>query len=251
MTAIAAVFTEGGFVIAADGKLGCEDPDASDAARQEERADAQKIFEISSDGRSMAYAFLGTVLNKTAGYDLVSECTQQVSTLSAVPFQSSAGYVCTLSDALKSHIDMARQHCPGSVGDKPITMLLVGYFKEEPCWFDVTFRNSSPDPAVEPRDPLHCGEWVALGSEVVKRAMYEEHDPGFAAYVKVPTVGMSLKDGENFAKGYIEACKTPLARRLDPFCDRIGGDVHVAQVTRLGFNWVIPPKSGPQSTRTK
>jgi hypothetical protein len=93
MTAIAAVCAKSGFVIAADGNLACEDTDASDAARQEERADAQKIFEISGGGRSMAYAFLGTVLNRTIGYDLANECTRQVLTLSCESFQSGAAGV--------------------------------------------------------------------------------------------------------------------------------------------------------------
>jgi hypothetical protein len=251
MTAIAAAYAKCGFVIAADGKLACEDPDASNAARQEQRLDAHKIFEISGEGRSMAYAFLGTVLNKTAGYDLVSECRKQVSMLSGAPIQSGVGYVCTLSDALKSYIDMARQHYPGSVGKKPITMLLVGYFNGEACWFEVTFTEWTSDPAICPREPLHYGACFARGSDIIKKAMYKEHDPRFSRYTKVPTDGMSLTDGEDFAKGYIEACKTPLARQLDRDCEHIGGNVHVAQVTRLGFRWVIPPKGGRRFTRAR
>lgn len=242
MTAIAAVYTRYGFVIAADGKLGCEDPDASDTARRAARDDAQKIFDISGDGRSVACAFMGTVLTTTVNYDLSNECMQQVSKLSRLPFGSGCSYVYQLSHELGGYIDTFRNRYPGSVGDKPITMLVVGYFKGEPCPFKVIFPGRSL-PLICPCERLRDGAWDALGSDIVKNAMYVEHDPSFSAYAKVPTEGMSLEDAEGFAKGYIEACKTPLARQLDPFCEHIGGNVHVAQVTRLGFSWAIPPRS--------
>jgi hypothetical protein len=249
MTAIAAVYTRCGFVIAADGKLDCEDADASDAARQAARDDAQKIFDFSGDGCSMACAFMGIVLNASVGYDLVKECKRQVSSLLCGPFRFQCGvtFVYELSDRLKGYIDGFRGLYRGSVGHKPIIMLVVGYLKGVACWFKVGFLECWQSPAICPKDLSHYVAWDALGADKVKKAMYEDHDPRFAAYTKLPTGGMSLRDGEEFAKGYIEACKTQLARELDPFCKHIGGHVHVAQVTPLRFTWVIPPESTPEN----
>jgi hypothetical protein len=65
----------------------------------------------------------------------------------------------------------------------------------------------------------------------------------FANFVKDLGPNPSLKDAEQYVRGYIEACSSPLALELDEaICKGIGGHIHVATITPSdGFRWVVPP----------
>jgi hypothetical protein len=54
----------------------------------------------------------------------------------------------------------------------------------------------------------------------------------------------TLNDALRFAKGYVDACCSDLARKIAPEeCESIGGWVHVAEITSPGhFRWRIAPK---------
>jgi len=44
------------------------------------------------------------------------------------------------------------------------------------------------------------------------------------------------------AKGYIEACCSPVAVEFDGECEMFGGHIHVATITpQKGFRWIIAP----------
>jgi hypothetical protein len=88
---------------------------------------------------------------------------------------------------------------------------------------------------------------VLYGSGVIQQAMYDNYGPidnsPFAEYFKNPRTIDSFDDAEEYVKGYIEACSSPLALEMDEVgCKKIGGHIHIAEITRSGFRWRIPPK---------
>jgi len=42
-------------------------------------------------------------------------------------------------------------------------------------------------------------------------------------------------------KAEIEAQSGETAAEIDPFCNSIGGHIHIAAVTPDGFKWMVPP----------
>jgi len=81
-----------------------------------------------------------------------------------------------------------------------------------------------------------------IGSDEIRKRYFGEHeDERFLKYFR-PS-GPTLDDGLAHAKGYIEACSDPLASEIDPLCKGIGGHIHAAAVTPLGFRWLIEPKA--------
>jgi hypothetical protein len=73
------------------------------------------------------------------------------------------------------------------------------------------------------------------GSSTVAN-LYLEADGQFSRYYRPR--GTSLETGVRHVMGLIEACSDPIARVIDPFCESIGGRVHIATVTPNGFKWV-------------
>ncbi len=251
MTALAMVYTSSGFVVAADGRLRWgEEATLDQSTRQMETDHAQKIFGVYQKHHSVAYILTGLVLNKDGSFDLVKESARQVALLSGRKFQNCYSYISTLSDNLNVYIDKrGRSEChaggPGPPGAKSTlaTIFLAGYFNLCPFGVSVKFHHvnqSLQPPALTPLG-LRPGESLTRGSQIVATRMYADQDPRFLEYVGPLSFDMSLKEGEKFACGYIEACKTPEAYELDPFCRHIGGHVHVAEVTPQGFRWRIPP----------
>jgi hypothetical protein len=103
-------------------------------------------------------------------------------------------------------------------------------------------------------DPHSCS---LSGSDTVRQAIYPKtgnaSDPRFARYVKEEKSIATLKDGEDYVTGFIDACSSELGRELDHETWRItGGLPHVATVTPTsGFEWVIPPKNPCPVTATQ
>lgn len=52
---------------------------------------------------------------------------------------------------------------------------------------------------------------------------------------------LSLAEGADLARAYIAACASSKGRVVDIECAAIGGRVHAAEITPLGFKWVDPP----------
>jgi hypothetical protein len=77
---------------------------------------------------------------------------------------------------------------------------------------------------------------------VIRDLIAQDH-PEFSGFCKPFKHETSLQGAAYFAKGYIEACSSPLALKFDPTCEELGGHIHVATITpQDGFRWVIPPK---------
>jgi hypothetical protein len=136
----------------------------------------------------------------------------------------------------------------GSAAWKIAGMFLAGYFEQTPCFFIVRFFHFGKNSEVNVKQIDHKYS-VLSGSDIVRAAMYRtdkgqpvENSP-FAQYVQRTSADLSLDGAERYAKGYVEACSSPLALQMDEAkCRGIGGHIHVAELTKSGFRWRIAPK---------
>jgi hypothetical protein len=66
----------------------------------------------------------------------------------------------------------------------------------------------------------------------------------FAGYTVTINQYSNLREAERYVKGYIEACSSAKALEMDPeICKKIGGHIHIAEITPDGFRWRVPPLS--------
>jgi hypothetical protein len=130
----------------------------------------------------------------------------------------------------------------GSVHYSGTTLYFCGYFNEFPCFSRVDFFHVERDAQFEINEQSLRGPLVS-GSEIVADQMYRDpRDPRFSAFVLERGQSPSLETATQFARGYIEACSSPLGLEVDALiCKGIGGHLHMATITKSGFTWVIEP----------
>jgi hypothetical protein len=262
MTAIGLVGLPEGFVIGADGRATLDDETkkvtASGAGLESE--DAQKIFEITDTEKTLAYATAGFIT--LDDFLLLDEIKKKINWLSTRAFSTCNDYLAAVAEKVTEEINEAKhtnriKNFPSTrgtesgIGWKIADLVLVGYFRGTASLAIAQITHSQGTQAecrVISYENLHHS--ILLGSGAVRKAMYP--DPGdapdarFAQYTKWP-IG-SLKDAEDYVKGYIAACSSDLGREIDAEHWRItGGHTHLAKITPAGgFAWVIPPKTRPR-----
>jgi hypothetical protein len=257
-SAILPFYTSEGFLIAADGRR---------RVNQEKRGDdTTKIFEIKEPGKSLAYAFGGTVAftdkenEDSILFDFRDEIVKIIKSqrmANHTNLQSSAGKIAArlhegLTNALANE-RMERLKDEGTVEEPALVacLILAGYYEKEPSWIAIRFPHIKQT-LLEPElklMPLEKGYRppVVYGSQIVARRIFETDDPTFAKY-RVPrandTENVTLGEVAEAAKKYILACVDPEVMKLDAeVCAAIGGHIHMAKVTpQSGFDWVIPRK---------
>jgi hypothetical protein len=82
-----------------------------------------------------------------------------------------------------------------------------------------------------------------IGSSKVAHLLYESNDQRFACFRRAMPErpeDLTLSEGVEIAKSYINACDSDEGRAEDPdVCPAIGGRRHVATITvRDGFRWI-------------
>ena len=260
MTAIAIVDTGNGFLIAADGRVRLDDESrrtASVDVLAQEGDEQQKIFPMEWPYETLAYAFRGTIRDQR-GYDLLKITESQMSGISTRRFQDFRSYLKILGGKINREINEARRN--GTLETFPqlrkmertaawhiASLHFCGYFDNAPSLSQIDFFYYRGESQFDVNSP-QLRTTQLFGSEVVMRAMYRDHpqhiqDSRFAVFVRELSNTPSLGDAELFARGYIEACSSPLGLEVDePLCKGIGGHIHIATITKEeGFTWVIAP----------
>lgn len=260
MTAIGIVGTASGFIIGADGRVRLDEQTraaASPELLEKETDDAQKIFEIKDKDRTLAYAITGSV-GDPAGFDFVKTMRDNIAALTSRQFDDCEKYLRILSGKVNRVMNEAKQdgtlrefpqvhQVEQSTAWKIVDVFFGGYFKGFPCLSVVHFFHFHQSSQFRVRQYPYQFSWIS-GSDVVRASMYDqqgcpvENSP-FMEYVKKLPANPTLTDAKEYIKGYIEACKSPLALQMDEaICKGIGGHVHIAEVTLDGFKWHIPPR---------
>jgi hypothetical protein len=258
MTALGIVRTQSGFIFGSDGRMKLDEKSramANDAALAKETEHARKIFYVPES--KIAYALMGLVASNDFRFDLLTEIKKETESLQAENFSDYKKYVRFISKNLNQSIANARES--GVLGVFPkirkahdgagwaiATLFFAGYLGtyEFICMTEFYhFTGNDCDFAVI---PLTLDFPVLAGSQTVRMSMYDNknspiRDSSFSEYIHpLPSVP-SLGDAEAYVKGYIEACSSPEAKKIDPEAFAIiGGDTQIAEITRdRGFHWRI------------
>jgi hypothetical protein len=258
MTAIAIVGSQRGFIIAADGRkrLFDEDRASADTAELEKETDqTRKIFDVAGDNWKFAYAIRG-FCEDTLGFDLIETIKRETRVISSLEFYDSFKLMESLGAGISRAMNAARQ--AGTIENFPeqckvenggpwfiAEVFFAGYFNGYSRLIIVTFvhYNQVSGFRLISNPPLP----ILVGSDKVRAAMYNLDGSlvpmsPFGKLAKSLPQRPTLREGEEYAKGYIEACSSPLARQIDPKnCEGIGGHIHIAEITPRGFNWRVPP----------
>lgn len=253
MTAIGVSGSQQGFIIGADGRKRVDD--ASRAAKPElainDSQVAQKIFPIVGQDRSIAYAIAGNVVAHApdSPFDALKECAALVRHASDYDYENATKLVNRFSKSVAEAISEAKhfpQHNQTPDGSwKIMDLIFAGYFRGAPFLTYVSFEHSHRFAEFHSQAMSPVG--ILYGSEVVRKAMYDDMgdivtNSPFSRYIQDPRKIQSLEESEKYVKGYIEACSTELALKMDEsYCKKIGGHIHVAEITASGFKWRIPP----------
>ena len=253
MTAIAMVYVGPGFVVAADGRRRWADQRSVDESMKlQETENQQKIFEAQFKGRDIAYALTGLAFNQDKTFDLFEESRKTAALLQNATLQNINEYVRAFGNSIANAYAAARRDgrfdhfginsfCRDPLQQNSLaTIFMAGYFrKHDPSLVMITISHKDqivvqPELLVQtpPQNPLLSGSAIA-------ELMYGKRDPRFARYFRNLSRDGTLKDAEEYARNYIEACSDPIAADIDPACGGIGGHIHMATVTKQeGFNWI-------------
>jgi hypothetical protein len=242
-TAIVMIYTRDGFVVASDGK-GSGGRGISDGE--------QKIFEASGPDWCLACGVSGAASAiDAAGQDVFKdEYAHIIDQLKLLNPQNLIDY----ADNFISKVGAFWYPEVSTQPNLPRTSMkvqLAGYFKGQP---GIVERNIFFDrDGFPPAKTLNIcyprpGQESCVGSPPIKRLILAGNDD----FQKFKTVGLtkmeakdpsiSLQEAMEAATQYIEACKSPKAREIDPYCETIDGLICTAVLTPTkGFEWVQKP----------
>jgi hypothetical protein len=256
-SAILPFYTSEGFLIAADGRR---------RVNKEKRGDdTTKIFEISEPGKSLAYAFGGTVAftdkenEDLIMFDFRDEILKIIRSQRMANHNNLQSYTWKIAVRLHERLThaltnerMERLTDEGAV-ETPADvacLIVAGYYEKYPSWVAIKFPHIG-QALLEPKlqvMTLAKGYMppVIYGAQIVFQKIFMLDDPAFAKY-RIPRIHMpedvTLEEVAESAKRYIRACDDPEVIKIDPMCASIGGDIHIAKVTpQSGFEWMVPPQ---------
>jgi len=252
MTAISmAYYVNYGFLIVADGR--CRADDESVANKTKETDMAQKIFPVETTNITMAYALTGFAGDEQ--FDLISETKKQMALLSMSHFASGNQYINRFCRNIKGIVQRAKKN--GLIGEfskheppepeekgRKFKFYFMGYFNALPFWVEAKFYYH-PEQTGEVQFELRKNDFEisqcvrSVGSQKIANMIYgqEPVDPRLAKY-------KTNSNQLDHLAGYIKACSDPVALEIDPACKAIGGHIHAAEITQIGFRWLIEPCPG-------
>jgi hypothetical protein len=254
MTAIGISGTKDGFIIGADGRKTVDDISKSsdpDKAKVLEGRESQKIFPLRGANKNVAYALAGSVANPDLAFDAIQECMKLTDLFRDRDYKNETKFVNGFSKALTERINQAK-HFPEFEKNsndhwKIMDAVFGGYFKAIPFLTCVEFYHSLHFAEFHAQSMSFAG--ILYGSDVIRRAMYDDFGniisgSPFTEYIQNPREINSLNDSEKYVKGYIQACSSELAISMDESCcKKIGGHIHIAELTPNEFRWRIAPIS--------
>lgn len=262
MTAIGVFGTQSGFVIAADGRMRLDDATRATAGPSllsMESDETQKIFPIEGTDRALAFTMTGNIASDDLQFRMWEKARQITSGFAQKQFRDGRKYVNALSFLLNNEINTAKQ--AGIInfdrlkerehgnGWSIAKLFVAGYFNHMP-WIIITeFYHANERKSEYDINVFWLNLPLLIGPQSIQESMYNHQflpvdNSAFAQYIRSLPPDPTLEEARELVTGYVEACCTPLARSMDPVCERIGGHIHVAQITPIGgFEWIISPKS--------
>ncbi len=251
MTAIAVAYDPiaSRFVIAADGRC------ASDALPMVIKTDKQqKIFPIQKEHMTIAYAMTGFASTDDGSFETIVEADRQVKLLAKRQFvdgyEFSGKFCFNMTRVIEKALETGRiakisasEELPQEERGRMLRFFILGFFKRKAFWRIASFYHNEMTHrlSVRPQDlELSQFRFACTGSDKIASMIYGNAtvDPRIAAYKHTPSGDAeALTATTNFVK----ACSDPAAVAVDPWCRIVGGYIHAAELTQIGFRWSIPP----------
>lgn len=268
-TALAYLFTEEGFVIAADGRNTL----ISKKGREVDSNKAQKIFPIHSTDRQAALSFTGrTTLYDQADdhkvFDFPLEFNRAAREVQPEITKSAEEFLSRLCSLVQERLESAVQNIGIGIlpsrrgrGDPSehniIAIHLDGYFVGRPARASANFYHIQQKLAWDMdfvQHTLRCPKryWTRLlGSDKIVSLLFNTEDARLLRYRTEPcrrvaaiwrdsSLTITLQDAIEVGRNYIAACSDESLIEIDPEnCQGIGGHIHIATITQQGgFAWV-------------
>jgi hypothetical protein len=229
MTLISTASSPKGFAISADGLEIC-------TGSGEIILDVQKIFSTPfANGTGFAWAWIGDVEVKLASglsYNLKDITHRIMSELPEDAYSDDPhSYFRRIADRIFYELPTDRYISGLHTTDDEL--IFVGYLAGEPLTAEIIFQHRdgqfvSPavlEPQIAPRD-----FYAFAGSNTICKQMME------SGKLSQP---WNLEEAINAVRSYAEACVNGQASVPD--CRYFGGHIHVATVTKDGFEWIVAP----------
>ena len=231
MTAIVSIYTSDGFIIAADGlRVGS---DKSTVVSES----AQKLFPFQTNDAQVVYGWCGTTQffghNGECLFDFIAQTQPLLSVASVYAPTDFVAFLHFIRIGLDTLLRQSRlikkgDSFPVDLNGELARMLLVGYFRNEPCKAEIgVFTQDGflmPVAIPQVQVPLKYARDVFSGS---KKA-FELFE---GIYPK------NRDDALSFVRGYIQACvESPDPGQI------YGGRIHIAELNPSGFRWVDAPQ---------
>jgi hypothetical protein len=274
MTALAYVFSAGGFAIAADGFNVLNTEGLYEVVSRK----AQKIFPITGIGREAASSLTGriTLYNKISDkvpvFNFATEFARAAEEIRNQPARDAGQFmyeVCSIVQKrlrdVKEQGRLERYPSPmgsrlGQRGRSIVVIFLDGYFNDAPYRSGVRFFHDNQELGFEyaPHSLDSASRIHLLGSPSVARCLVDAQDTRLRQYrteaylrglqqESLEITTLTLDDAVEIARNYVAACSDLSAIEVDPFCEWFGGHHQIATITpKDGFQWVLRPEQFDQ-----
>jgi hypothetical protein len=255
MTAIVRIYTNGGFIVAADGRQ--RELDGSVVSEVK-----QKIFSFGGD-RFLAYSFtghigLGPANSPDTVFDFIEEFGRAAQVISASRYPTLVDYATRLARNVQNILAERCENAQiplqeSSIDDEESPTLadamIDGYHSGSPSRVNVRFfrmDGAFADPEITTPDLRTGGVWFH-GSNLIGNLLLKEKDPRLWNARSLRPLESALSGWSDemlnaaiTARAYIEGCSGPIGQELDPkICAGIGPNIHMASITEKdGFLWV-------------
>jgi hypothetical protein len=207
-TSIVSIYTQEGFVIAADGR------NYSLETQSIVSDSVQKIFPIEKPDLCLAYSVSGTAELTPKGsdeviFDVLARIHEAVEETAKRRSKSLWHFAQALSHAIADFPDKAKQ---AVIGDEPPTIIfLEGYFEGRPKRTHITIFYDGQVPEVS-TDPLTHGRACGVGSNEIIDAL--KHDHGALAKYRTPS--LNVKDSDKTLTDAVDAARSWMSAHCSP-----------------------------------
>jgi hypothetical protein len=232
MTAIVSVYTSDGFIVGADGLRVAADKSTILSET------AQKLFLFQTNATQLIYAWCGTTQffgrDGNCLFDFLVQ-THPLLTMASLygptDFVAFLHFIRTGLDTIlrQSRLVKSGDSFPIDLNSELARVLLVGYFKGEPCKAEIaTFlQNGMLMPVTIPQ--------IQFPSQHA-RDIFSGSKKAFARFEQ--TYPQDRDQAIGFVRDYIQAC----IENPDPG-QIFGGRIHMAELNPMGFRWVDAPQN--------
>jgi hypothetical protein len=269
VTALAYVFSAGGFAIGADGLNVLNTEGHYEITSHK----VQKIFPIKGAGREAAYSLMGRVTlykeisDKMPAFNFATEFGRAVLDINHQVVKDAGQFIYEVCSIVQRRLRVLKEQgglrrYPSSIpsrlgqrGSSIVGVFVDGYFNDAPYRAGARFFHDNQELGFEylPHSLDRASRIHLLGSLGVERCLSDARDTRLREHrteayqwglqqESLEITTLTLDDAIEMARNYIAACSDRAAIEVDQFCEWLGGCPQIAAITpKGGFEWISRP----------